>query len=233
MKHVLLTRFAIPFPKDNPRYERCTNSKNWFSNRCDLFEKYTLPSVRAQTSKHFDWILLANPDFPSIDIDRLSSYNIEVLWVDWEFDEDQQQLGEVLQHKYKEHDWIITSRLDNDDMLSNWFMKSLLDNAGNKIEWLTFPNGYIMKGDKAFFRRYPTSPFVSLVEPAAQMSSVFQVSHIFAGTKVGPIRELTQDRAWVQIDHGDNVKNNVDKLKSRGKIGNYCSISELRENFTW
>jgi len=232
MTHFLITRFAIPFAKDSIRYERCTNAPGWFDKRCDLFEKYTLPSIEAQTNQDFYWILIANPDFPGMDKDRLESYAADVLWVDWEWDEGFDTLGNKLKAHFLMDEWIITSRVDNDDMLSKHFIEGCQVTATENVQWLSFPYGYILKKDAAYLRKYPSSPFVSFVERGDSPITVYHTSHIYAGKKY-PLVEISDDPGWVQIDHGDNVKNSVKSLMTRGKISGEASVhfEDIRKEF--
>lgn len=229
-KHILITRFALPFAKENPRYTRCTNSPGWFDRRCTLFEKYTLPSVKSQTSQHFDWVLISNPNFPGIDKKRLESYGVELFWVDWLFEDEKiEGLSDFIRDKGKNSDWIITSRLDNDDMISKWFMETIFNMAREKKEWLCFPNGYMVEKDKAYIRKYSNSPFVSLVENSKEAKSVYQVSHIYSGKKVASMRKISDIPAWVQVDHGENVKNSV----KRNKLKTWIPIQKIKKDFKW
>jgi hypothetical protein len=226
LRHFLITRFALPFPKDNPRYEAYSNNPGWFHRRCSLFEKHTLPSVKAQTFKDFTWILLANPEFPEISVSKLESYGIEVAWEDWEWDENRSQLASLLKNKVGD-DWVISSRVDSDDILHNRFMEHTHFGAKREREWLAFPNGYVMDRDAAYLYRYINSPFVSLVEPTEEAKFVYHVSHIRARPRI-----LSEVPGWIQVDHGGNVKNSVRRI-TRKRDCTKCKISDLRKDFTF
>jgi hypothetical protein len=224
MIHFLITRFAIPYLEASP--------SGWFEERCDLFEKYTLPSIESQTNQDFYWILLANPDFPGMDKDRLESYAADVLWVDWKWDERFEFLGERLKAHFLVNDWMITSRIDNDDMISKYFIERCKEAATEDVQWLSFPSGYILKDGAVYSRFYPASPFVSFVEKSDSPLTVYHTAHTNAGANF-PIVEVTQQPSWIQVDHGGNVKNSVERLIRRGKISSKAvsRFDQIRKEF--
>ena len=89
MKHYLITPFD--YPKDYP----------YLKERYEIFDKYTYPSVMAQTDKDFEWILLTSgvwtSDIKDLDIPNTRSISA---------DEWRMTLRRCIQ-----------TRLDNDDML--------------------------------------------------------------------------------------------------------------------
>src|SRR4051812_14454073 len=61
LDHVLLTRFNLP----SAGHEGLVRAKeNWLRDRVALFERYCLPSVRAQTCQDFTWIVYFDPQSP-------------------------------------------------------------------------------------------------------------------------------------------------------------------------
>ncbi|MGM9778607.1 MAG: glycosyltransferase, partial [Prevotella sp.] len=55
MKHYLLTRFNLRLWPHNKVGEE-TQTEAWLRRRVELFERYTLPSVVAQSCLDFVWI---------------------------------------------------------------------------------------------------------------------------------------------------------------------------------
>lgn len=230
MKHVLLTRYAMRFAEDNPR-RRYENTGEWLDYRLNLFYKYTLPSVEAQTFKDFDWWLFLDPTFPGILEHklRLERY-AKICWIEADWKEAQVEIGEELSEQYKD-EWVCSTRLDSDDIISNDFMKNLHELAQPRESYITFHNGYMMRGDKVCERSYTVNPFVSYVEYADPFQSVFRTCHTKVDKQDAPLLAESAP-SWIQVDHGDNIKNRVKR-----KIGNFdevCfSASDLRDRFTW
>lgn len=59
--HVLMTRFNLATPG---RESAIRNRPGWLAQRFDLFERYCLPSVAAQTVRDFKWIIYFDKDTP-------------------------------------------------------------------------------------------------------------------------------------------------------------------------
>lgn len=230
MKHVLITRYAMRFAEDNPR-RRYEERQGWLEYRLKLFHKYTLPSVKAQTFRDFDWWLLVDPTFPGLrEYTRYLRPFAKICWIKADWKEDQVEVGELLKDHY-EDEWVCSTRLDSDDIISNNFMRNLHDMAEEKESWISFPNGYMMKKDNVVNRTYLVNPFVSHVEYADPFKSVFRICHTKVNKQETPL--LTNpERSWVQVDHSDNIKNLVSK-----KIGDFddrCYNANLiRNKFTW
>ncbi len=224
-KHLLITRFAIPFPEGNPR-TRFAIDPTWLPKRYALMEKYVVPAVRSQTCKNFEWLIIVNPDFPGIDLNRLNQYG-KVLSVPMYWDETM-VLRPYLQPYIGDFDWLITSRLDSDDGISRTFIEGIQRNFVEKEAWYTYPRGFIVKDGLAYERYYPSSPFVSYGESAGIASTVYNRSHIYAGELSSEedgfrLINLGEEFSWMQIDHGGNVKNNVSRLQARGR----CSLESV------
>ena len=230
MKHVLLTRYAMRFAEDNPR-RRYEDRSSWLDYRLKLFHRYTLPSVQAQTFKDFDWWLLLDPTFPGIlEHEPFLQKHAKICWLGADWKEAQVEVGEVLSEQYK-NEWVCSTRLDSDDVISTNFMRNLHDTAEETESWISFPNGYMMKNNSVVNRTYLVNPFVSYVEYADPFKSVFSICHTKVDKQEAPLL-INSERSWIQVDHNDNIKNLVSK-----KIGNFedkCySANAVRNKFTW
>lgn len=229
MKHVLLTRFAVRFGKDNPRrrYER----EGWVDYRMDLFNRYCLPSVQMQTFKNFDWWFMVNPEFPGLTeqhLQELEQYG-KIVFITSDWNEAQPEVGERLRFKYK-NEWICSTRLDSDDMLHGSFMDILHEACmeAGRDQFITFKHGCVIRGDKAAPREYDVNPFVSYLEYAKPFRSVFYVDHCKANKAHVPFAVLDFPGPWwAQVCHGDNIKN-VAELKVKNFEEICVPISTLR-----
>jgi len=241
MKHLILTRFAVAWPglivtRDNDE---------WLADRYRLLEKYTIPSLEAQTCKDFKWLILADPNFPGLDRARLERY-ADVLWTSTPWD--RTHYGRVLvdpkviRPYTSGTDWLLTTRLDSDDIISNTFVQRLQGAFVEREMWYGFPCGFIGLEGTVYARRYPKSPFVSYGEPAENAKTVYWIEHRQAGRlnrepAEGQCRhgehllEVDSDPAWLQVDHGGNVNNNVLKLQQTGNISIEAADSSLLASF--
>lgn len=195
------------FAEDNPRrrYER----EGWLDYRLDLFKRYCAPSVQGQTFKDFDWWLLVDQTFPGLEERHLITLNQfgKVKFITEFWNEKQPEIG-VLLHSFYPNQWVCTTRLDSDDMIHNRFFERLASIVTEKEEWLSFQYGYIIKDGFAAVREYDVNPFISYVEYANPLKTVFHVSHIATNRSVVPFKVIPEV-GWAQVDHGDNIKNHA------------------------
>ena len=228
MKHLLITRFALRFAEDNPR--KRFETPGWIDYRLGLLKKYCVPSIFGQTCQDFDWYILVNRSFPGLTtnhIETLSRFG-KVLEVNAPWNECQPEIGELLASKYDKQ-WICSTRLDSDDMLSTTFIERLKQKVSEKEQWVSFEYGYIIKDGYAALRKYNVNPFLSYVEYANPLKTVFHRAHNVADRSSVPFN-LIPEIGWAQVDHGDNIKNH-----SRSKVRNFDAVkvpvSELRSHF--
>ena len=73
MRHYILTRFNLRLWPHNKVGEE-TQTEEWLRRRVELFERYTLPSVVAQTCQDFVWIILIDWDSPQWFLDKIKQW---------------------------------------------------------------------------------------------------------------------------------------------------------------
>ncbi len=233
MKHVLITRFALRFPAGSCR--RAWERPGWVDYRMELLRKYTVPSVQAQTFKDFDWWFLIDPTFPGFELEHFSELRNygKLMMMDDPFSERQIEVGPLLSHQYKD-EWVCSTRLDSDDIIRNDFMERVHEEATEKEEWISFKNGYMLKGDKIAPRSFVRNPFCSYVEYADPFKSVFSVSHmkINARSTPAPLKIIEETPGWIQVDHSDNVKNLVSEKLPEFE-SQLVDLATVRKDFTW
>ena len=204
-KHVLITRF-------NVRVSEWRNvDKNgvpvlddaWMIHRIDLFERYTLPTVMAQTCRNFDWLLLMDHKTPQKFKEYLEEgTDYHILYVkNWLVDL-QAWLQAINQP------WLVTTRLDNDDCISPEFIATIQKHITTKqFHFINLTKGYTLDGHKLRPIQHMANPFMTLVEPIANAKSILFTPHGRAMSKHGPIVQVSKGRFWTQIIHERNYIN--------------------------
>ena len=232
MKHVLLTRFAVRWEEGSPR-RRWEEREGWVDYRINLFKKYCLPSVQAQTFKDFEWWLMINPTFPGIKLEHIVYLQrcANILWITAPFREDQVEVGELLNYRYKDQ-WVCSSRVDSDDVIRNDFMERVSELAVKEEAWISFRNGYMLKDEKIAPREFLCNPFVSYVEYASPFRSVFRISHKGVYRDATPLKKIEDVPGWIQVDHADNVKNLVSR-KMKYFYSQTIDPLPVYKDFTW
>lgn len=155
-----------------------------------LFFKYTLPSIKNQTDQNFKYIIIGQTH-------------------DWK------QLEDEIKGI---NDWVVTTRLDNDDMILPEFTKEI-KNIPLQEQVIDF-NGYRYdERTNKFYKdtkyiNHFTSPFISLMERSENYKGVYSDQHQNMGRKFNLNR--IEKRLWCQIIHDTNQLMNKRDINKQG-----------------
>lgn len=206
--HVLITRFNLP----SEGAERLIRAREgWLQDRVQLFERHTVPTVRAQTAKNFRWIVYFDTESPEWLISRLRPlidsrlffpiFREAVGWLDVR--EDAREVSGAL------GDILITTNLDNDDAIATDFVERLQGAAQPGIrEAIFLSHGLIRSGGRVFLRVDRNNAFCSVAEPWDDAQTAWRDWHILLGKHM-PTRVVGGQPAWLQVIHTRNVSNRV------------------------
>lgn len=207
--HVLLTRFNLP--SQGP--ESLIRAKDgWLKRRIELFERYTIPSIAAQTVSDFHWIVYVDPESPQWLLDRLRPhitsgvftpiFREEATW---------REVGADARQLTGAHgSLLITTNLDNDDALAADFMERIQGLAlPGETRALFLERGLIVRRERAYLRRDPDNAFCSVAEPwSPQPATAWRDWHILLRNHM-PVIASAGAPGWLQVVHGENVSNRV------------------------
>jgi len=210
--HAIMTRFNVARPK---RSDPVRLDPEWLAGRFDLFEKYCLPSVAAQTARDFHWLVYFDAATPEPLRARIEAcrrifpfvpcFASEVTAAFWP-----RSLREALPGRTP---WILTTRFDNDDALSADHVARLQAAVAGleapRRGSLNFPRGFVLEGSRLYALTHLANPFASWLEPwDAKTRTAISINHLKM-TRVGPVTQLEGPAAWLQVVHGGNVSNKV------------------------
>jgi hypothetical protein len=202
-RHLILTRFNVRIQQCDPP------GAEWLAHRFDLFERFCFPSVRAQTCGNFDWVLFCQPGMPDAMRARIREYSewktFQPVYFRSVFE--QAMVRAAIADLVRGYSHVITTRLDNDDAICRTFVETLQQNfTGQDFEFLNFTNGYIRERDRLYRGRHESNPFISLVERTEDFSTVYCDNHMDLA-QLGPIRQIAEPAAWMQVVHEHNLSN--------------------------
>ena len=212
--HVLMTRFNLATPGKEAAIR---NRPDWLSTRFRLFEEFCLPSVAAQTSKDFTWIIYFDQDTPEEFKQRVKGLQrvmaFEAYYTGlfgangWP-----QSIAQVLGAMPAQ---VLTSRLDNDDALANDYLartaKAAQGLAPSPRIGVVLTNGFVRSSRRAYRIRHPSNAFISWLERGDLQDPVLTamgIAHIEAA-RSGPLLQVPGEGGWLQVVHGGNVSNKV------------------------
>ena len=220
-QHFILTRFNILLwykAKDG----RKVRTTKWLDHRFMLFEKYCLPSIKAQTCQNFEWIVLFDSMTPDTYKERIRHYQegcppLIPVFVEPEnggyfADIFRKEIIKRLKSKR-----VLSTYFDNDDALNVRFvedvqLRAMTMNVGT---FINYDDGYQYYADDKFLMRvhYPTNHFVSVVEKGdpATLKGIFGYgSHATIKKIKGMELEcIKNQRMWCEVVHEKNVMNDA------------------------
>ena len=225
-KHFLITLFNVRLwdvdKKNNP-----TRTDEWMEDRFDMFEKFCLPSVAAQSNRNFIWICLFDSETPQKYIDRINSFRERVPMLTPCLTDIVGRealvpaINEIISGYVSPDDrYVITTNLDNDDAIRYDMIERLQsligEDSANKIYSLNLGYQYFASMKLAIKMKYPHNHFLTLVEPAGQeYKTILGFSHVKARKLYTPV-DIMETPYWIEFVHGNNVNNDI-RITSRIK----------------
>ena len=217
-KHILITRFNLSKKWDSDKFGNTILDENWLKDRYELFENYCLPSIKAQTNKNFEWWVYFDKETDDFYKEKNNTIKSEfpnfIPFYEESYDDFEHNLPLDLFNKIKIEDkeWLITSRLDNDDMLANDTIDVIQKGFENKdMLLLEIPYGLTMQvAEYNCLRKFKSklNPFISLIECITNKTttkSVFYHQHNqWTSVETKNVSKKTQ---WIQVIHEKNVFN--------------------------
>ena len=182
-------------------------------HRFDLFEKYCLPSLIAQTNEKFQWFLFFDKETPDIFRERIYESKsicpqIKIFYVE-EFDD---IAATVNQHIDNHTDIVITTRIDNDDP----FKKDALDVIRMEAQktqsdlCINLQFGFSFDGDLVETFSSSHNPFSSLVEHKKRKpyATIFGEKHAKIH-RLPRVKQITTGPHWLMLIHDRNIVNRM------------------------
>jgi len=216
-KHFLATRFNVRVGGwDTTKNGETLLDDSWMDNRFELFENYCLPSVINQSNQNFTWCLYFDLHTAEVYQQRIkelteSYLNIHIFFID--------SIGELKPHlinfinsgENNNCDYVITSRLDNDDLLHRDYIKvvqQLFEASHTTV--IDVRSGYkvnIEEGD-CEIRNYTQNfnPFISLIEKKECVETVFNQMH-HEWFKAKKVIAYYDRQLWIELIHRKNCIN--------------------------
>jgi len=217
MKHLILTRLALGEP-----------TVEWLKHRIYFFENFCAPSIQIQTCKNFEWFLAAHIDTPKWFVNRVKKAspfakilytNSKKMAIDWTSLIPNESIDNIL----------LTTRLDNDDMLHMDFVYETQQVATEQKFTcaLDAPLGYNLEQTTLnCYQQYSESNhFLSLLE-FGTYETIYCKQHNSIVEKFKIIQFCTQKHLWVEGVNGNNLVN-THKLRNNKKI----NWNDVEKNF--
>ena len=215
VQHFVITRFnlkiASGFSVDKSGVS--TQSDDWLSHRFDLFERYCLPSLAAQTNKDFIWFVFFDESTSETYRQRMEKAQQQCPQLRACYIPDT-DIHSVMNRAIDEQtDVLITTRIDNDDAFREdalAVIRQQLDNVSQDTV-INLRFGYSYDGHLAevFSQKY--NPFSSLIEfrkPDGFMTIFGEHGHGKIH-KIARVKQIKTGPHWLMVVHDRNVANKM------------------------
>ncbi len=226
--HVVLTRFNLP----TRGVESLVRAREgWLRERIALFERYTVPSIRAQTRPGLTWLVFLDPESPQWLRERIEHhaeagvlrplYRTEVTW--------QSAVEDIRATVARTGDVLVTTNLDNDDGLADDFAARVCSAPTPHPRTALFLTRGLITGDHGLYLNIdPHNAFCSVREPWADPVTCWADWHNLLPRRM-PAIELDGGPGWLQVVHGGNVSNRVRgrRVSPSPYLGGFRGLDDL------
>lgn len=206
--HLIICRYNQNLYSTNP-YNILDKDK-WMTDRLIKFKRL-LNSLNKQTCLDFKFIVFVDNKTP--DKHRKEIFNLincTLKNVKWEISE--QKIETFLKNLKINTDFIITSRIDNDDEYLPNFVKTVQESFNRREEVIDVKGlQYDLINNKKYTsgRETPNSPFISLVEKNGTIKSVYYCSHTNMCKNFKCRFADNVGYQYIQNIHDNNIKNKI------------------------
>jgi hypothetical protein len=211
IQHFVITRFNLrlfAFDKN----KQSTLSDEWLSHRFDLFERYCLPSMAAQTNDDFVWFIFFDESTPDTYRQRIEAARRECPQIRPCYIKGGDFFPYLMEQIEADTDVLITTRIDNDDSFRDdalAIVRSQVSFAKSKI-CINFRYGLSCDGSKAevFSQRF--NPFSSLIErrSGGDFVTIFATRHGKIH-QIAKVKQIVTGPHWLMCVHDRNVANKM------------------------
>ncbi|MDD7833551.1 MULTISPECIES: glycosyltransferase [Paenarthrobacter] len=206
--HILLTRFNLP----SRGFESLVRAQEgWLRDRIILFERYCLPSVKAQNNRNFRWIIYFDPESPAWLLERVQELSRDGTFVPLFRAEvsPSELLEDIRSVGAGGRPVLVTTNVDNDDGLAVDFVQRVQSAAGGqRVTAIYLATGLVMGRGSLFLRNDPTNAFCSVSAPWSAPVTCWAAWHNHLGHSMS-VRSLRGSPAWLQVVHDHNVSNRI------------------------
>ncbi|MGW5238129.1 glycosyltransferase [Monashia sp. NPDC004114] len=211
LNHVVLTRFNLP----SAGYESLLREKEgWLRSRVELFERYCLPSMRAQAGADAAWIIYFDPASPAWLMDWIERTNqgdfMPILRATVSYED---RMADIRAAAVDLGDMLVTSNLDNDDAVASDFLARVQAAAAPGVRTAIYlADGLIAQDGRVYHRVDRDNAFCSVAEPWDFAGDKPATCWLRAHNRLGETMRVVSLRGrpgWLQVVHGANVSNRV------------------------
>lgn len=215
----------------------------WMSRRVDIMNRYTIPSMRAQTCKDFDWWIEVREDTADYFSQLLDLSDVPARIMRRKPEPDHKLGLNTAWEREPKHveEWIksrrfIEVRLNSDDLYRRTFIESLqkIDIEDTDLQCILPRRGYywFIREKKLYQTKHPSPPFYGLIYETERWLAGHRhpMPHGHRAARKLRNRDM-EGRQWVWLVHDVNNKivRKGQGAYSKFKTGRPIDLSRLQE----
>lgn len=216
--HYLITRFNLKNPDwSTTKNKELLLTEEWMTHRLELFKNFCFPSVLAQSNKDFKWLIffdISTKDKFKTNIDELLSKHelIRYFYIKG-MPEFNSSITNFIKEDAKDADYIISSRLDNDDCIHRNFIAEIQKQfKQQQFMVIDVVKGYSLQISPDYLlgkKEHMFNPFLSLIETKENFQTIWKTDHNL-WKKEDRIIKIKDKRLWLSVIHNKNKVNEFD-----------------------
>lgn len=235
--HLLITRFNIiqEWYQHANRNAANVQTDEWLEERFRLFDAYCYPSVAAQDTSKFTWIVLFNSETPDKYRQLIAKYEqkcptMQATFLEPFGNEDALIQQEISKRLTDDVSHIITTRLDSDDMIRADYISLIQSCFKPEMEdvFLNYAHGFQFDETQKILYDNPNKDqghYLSRVVTINNRNNTVLVDHSIVASLAEYIEmDVTPGPAWVETIHSCNAWN---RLASRRPLYNTKELKLL------
>ncbi len=246
-QHFVITRFNIK-SKDwlTDKNAQPVNDSNWLKDRIELFEHFCFPSMCAQTIYDFTWFVFFDVNPTDLLTKKIAEWTkkctqfcpVYVRDYDTFIEHDIEKT--IRKHLRESMNYIITTRIDNDDAFHEDALKTIQANfTPNHHQIIDLEYGYCLGINQQILlkRRYESNPFISLIEEVSETTEIKSVMKEGHPAWIGLVNftSVITKPLWIQVIHEKNVSNSLkgETVLCRRKMKNFHVRFLFKAGYFW
>jgi hypothetical protein len=220
--HFIITRFNLTQTIwKNDKKGQIVNNMSWLQKRYELFERYCFPSIQLQTEQNFKWLVYFDVETPDVfktknELLKKDFSSFKPIYVSSFKDFEQSLLNDIENYKSEHCNYVLTTRLDNDDCLHKDAVKVIQQHFKpvNKAI-IDLKNGLalqIVNTYKLSLKKDTISgPFITLIEEYKDPMLILTVYNREHLSWIGEVEFINIGKGfyWLQIIHQNNLTNEL------------------------
>ena len=209
-KHFILTKFNLHIYHTKGE---ANLGGEWLDHRFEIFNRFCYPSVMNQACTDFEWLVLFDEKTDAKYKTVIKQYR----GFTPAFVRGIQGIKGIIEGHLKEPvDYLITSRLDNDDALARSYVECVQQQfTEQEFEFINLDDGCQYHSEHIHAYKHNRNPFISLIEKYDGFKTVWCCTHGEIH-QVGSVKRINTPRPqWMVVIH---EKNALNRIATRDKI---------------